>query len=118
MNQKLTVSNQGGSAYLGSGAPYIPMYPMSAQHEPLMNNSFEIAAEPSPNMELPAKFQYGQFNYIDTAREEPKIAYTPTNTPPKTPQMPHFDYKPFKQPNYIDGTWIMPGEQEAYTGLK
>ena len=81
-----------------------------------MNSSFEIAAESSPNVELPAKFQYGQFNYIDTAREEPKIAYTPTNTPPKTPQMPHFDYKPFKQPNYIEGTWIMPGDQEAYTG--
>ena len=119
MNQKFVMSSQqGGSAaaYLGSGAPYIPMYPVSAHHEPLMNSSFEIAAESSPNVELPAKFQYGQFNYIDTAREEPKIAYTPTNTPPKTPQMPHFDYKPFKQPNYIEGTWIMPGDQEAYTG--
>lgn len=95
------------------------MYPVSAQHEPLMNSSFEMAgAEPSPSgVELPAKFKYGQFNYIDTAREEPKIAYTPTNTPPKTPQMPHFDYMPFKQPNYIDGTWIMPGDQEPYTGL-
>lgn len=115
MNQK--IAGSGGQAYLGAGAPYIPMQPISTLHEPLMmNNSFETAApEPSP-LELPAKFQYGNFNYIDTAREEPKIAYTPTNTPPKTPQMPHFDYKPFKQPNYIDGTWIMPGEQEAYTG--
>jgi len=115
MTQKIGVGgSQGG--YLGAGAPYIPMHPISAHHEPLMNSSFEMAAaEPSP-IELPAKFQYGQFNYIDTAREEPKIAYTPTNTPPKTPQMPHFDYMPFKQPNYIEGTWIMPGEQEAYTG--
>ena len=47
---------------------------------------------------------------------EPKIAYTPTNTPPKTPQIPHFDVKPFKQPNYIDGVWNYPGEQEPYTG--
>ena len=65
---------------------------------------------------LPATFEYGDFKYIDTARVEPKVAYTPTNTPPKTPQTPHFDLKPFKQPNYIDGVWIMPGDQEPYTG--
>ena len=47
---------------------------------------------------------------------EPKIAYTPTNTPPKTPQIPRYDLKPFKQPNYVDGTWEFPLEQEAYTG--
>ena len=47
---------------------------------------------------------------------EPKIAYTPTNTPPKTPQIPRYDNKPFKQPNYVDGTWEFPLEQEAYTG--
>merc|ERR1712107_210519 len=41
---------------------------------------------------------------------------TPTNTPPKTPQIPRYDNKPFKQPNYVEGTWEFPIDQEAYTG--
>ena len=63
-----------------------------------------------------SRFTSGNFQYIDTARVPPKIAYTPTNTPPKTPQIPHFEVKPFKQPNYIEGVWNYPDNQEPYTG--
>ena len=105
--------------------PYIPMETVTGRGvggggEPLLpppaaaNNSFDLDTSNAAN--LPAEFEYGKFKYVDTARVEPKIAYTPTNTPPKTPQMPHFDKAPFKQPNYIDGTWIFPEEQEAYRG--
>ena len=100
--------------YPQPGNTYIPMETMPVQAPLLGNNSFET--EHSPKPALPAEFEYGKFKYVDTARVEPKIAYTPTNTPPKTPQMPHFDKAPFKQPNYIDGTWIMPEDTEAYRG--
>lgn len=106
-----------GTPYIPQGAPYIPMEAM-----PLHDTSFQgrrddsFETEHSPQAVLPAQFNYGKFNYIDTARVEPKIAYTPTSTPPKTPQMPHFDKLPFKQPNYIDGTWILPDDLEAYKG--
>ena len=95
--------------------PYIPMDTM-ATRDPLLaaNNSFDL--DTSNQAALPPEFEYGKFKYVDTARVEPKIAYTPTNTPPKTPQMPHFDKAPFKQPNYIDGTWILPEDIEAYRG--
>ena len=96
------------------GTPYIPMEMMTVRDPLLGNSSFDT--EQSPAAPLPAEFEYGKFKYVDTARVEPKIAYTPTNTPPKTPQMPHFDKAPFKQPNYIDGTWILPEDQEAYRG--
>ena len=96
------------------GTPYIPMEMMTVRDPLLGNSSFDT--DTSPAATLPAEFEYGKFKYVDTARVEPKIAYTPTNTPPKTPQMPHFDKAPFKQPNYIDGTWILPAEQEAYRG--
>ena len=61
-----------------------------------------------PFFRFPAHFEYGKFHYIDSGRVEPRIAYTPTNTPPKTPQIPRYDNKPFKQPNYVDGTWEFP----------
>ena len=67
-------------------------------------------------LRFPAHFEYGKFHYIDSGRVEPRIAYTPTNTPPKTPQIPRYDNKPFKQPNYVDGTWEFPLDQEAFTG--
>lgn len=96
------------------GSMYIPMETLSPRDPMLHNNSYE--GEHSPQPCLPAEFEYGRFKYVDTARVEPKIAYTPTNTPPKTPQMPHFDKLPFKQPNYIDGTWILPEDMESYRG--
>lgn len=111
MGQKL----QGYPVY-NPRTPYIPMDTVTTR-DPLLaaNNSFDL--DTSNQAALPAEFEYGKFKYVDTARVEPKIAYTPTNTPPKTPQMPHFDKAPFKQPNYIDGTWILPEDVEAYRGL-
>eukprot|EP00092_Neocalanus_flemingeri_P067819 GFUD01082820.1.p1 GENE.GFUD01082820.1~~GFUD01082820.1.p1 ORF type:complete len:503 (+),score=74.45 GFUD01082820.1:149-1510(+) len=124
MTQKL------GNPYIGGGqqyiqgnarTPYIPMQPLSPQQEPLLDHSISFDMDSptggDPTHQFPAVFEYGKFKYIDSARVEPKIAYTPTNTPPKTPQIPHYDIKPFKQPNYVDGTWSYPGEQEAYTGI-
>ena len=117
-----------GGAYIQPKGSYIPMQMISPQGQPLLDNSFEEQPDPT----LPARlaiskhscqylftyfrFTSGNFQYIDTARVEPKIAYTPTNTPPKTPQIPHFDVKPFKQPNYVDGVWQYPDQQDAYTG--
>ena len=45
--------------------------------------------------QLPAVFEYNDFKYIDTARVEPRIAYSPEKTPPKTPETPHFGRNPF-----------------------
>jgi len=85
--------------------------------QPNFDNSFDLeSSDRDPTHQFPAQFEYGNFKYIDSARVEPKIAYTPTNTPPKTPQIPRYDLKPFKQPNYVDGTWEFPLEQEPYTG--
>ena len=112
-----------GQTYLPTtaGQAYIPMQTLSPTQQPLMqpnfDNSFELeGSDRDPTHQFPAQFEYGNFKYIDSARVEPKIAYTPTNTPPKTPQIPRYDLKPFKQPNYVDGTWEFPLEQEAYTG--
>jgi len=127
MNQQMT--QKMGNPYIGGGqqyiqtparTPYIQMQQLSPQQEPLLDHSISFEESPNggdPTHQFPAVFEYGQFKYIDSARVEPKIAYTPTNTPPKTPQIPHFDVKPFKQPNYVDGTWTYPVEQEAYTGI-
>merc|ERR1719305_499106 len=101
-----------GNAYIQQQGAFIPMQQLSPQSQPLLDNSFDQNPDPT----LPARFTSGAFQYIDTARVEPKIAYTPTNTPPKTPQVPHFEVKPFKQPNYIDGVWNYPEEQEPYKG--
>ena len=117
-----------GNPYIGGGqqyiqgntrTPYIPMQPLSPQQEPLLEHSFDMDSPTGgdPTHQFPAVFEYGKFKYIDSARVEPKIAYTPTNTPPKTPQIPHYDIKPFKQPNYVDGTWSYPVEGEPYTGI-
>ena len=113
-----------GQTYLptNTGQPYIPMQTLSPAQQPLMPPAFdssfdmESPADRDPTHQFPAHFTYGNFNYIDSGRVEPKIAYTPTNTPPKTPQIPRYDIKPFKQPNYVDGTWEYPLDQEPYTG--
>ena len=74
----------------------------------LLFSSFERA---SPA--LPAVFEYNGLKYIDTARVEPKVAYSPQKTPPKTPETPHFSHTPFINPgNNTDGTqvWPQPGQ--------
>ena len=106
------------------GQPYIPLQtlsPVPGQQQQGMDGTFDHSFDMEsptgdPTHKFPAQFEYGNFKYIDSGRVEPKIAYTPTNTPPKTPQIPRYDNKPFKQPNYVDGTWEFPLEQEAYTG--
>ena len=50
-----------------------------------LDNSFERL---SP--QLPPVFEYDGLKYIDTARVEPKIGYSPEKTPPKTPETPHY----------------------------
>ena len=120
------VPMQQGQTYIPSqpmaGQPYIPLQTMShTNQQPMMDQTFDHSFDMDsptgdPTHRFPAQFEYGQFKYIDSGRVEPKIAYTPTNTPPKTPQIPRYDNKPFKQPNYVEGTWEFPINQEAYTG--
>jgi len=64
--------------------------------------------------QLPPEFTYGNLRYIDTARAQPKIAYSPEKTPPKSPITPHFSHAPFipaqnivVNPNPI---WPQPGQ--------
>jgi len=57
--------------------------------------------------QLPAVFEYNSFKYIDTARVEPRIAYSPEKTPPKTPETPHFGHNPFPKP-YEDSGIVNP----------
>jgi hypothetical protein len=115
--------NQGayGGGFYGAqpNTPFIPMDNLNAPNNMMMmnnmNNSYDTEHSPQA-ANLPAEFTYGKFHYVDSARVEPNIAYTPTSTPPKTPLLQRFDRTPFKQPNYVDGNWIMPEEQEAYRG--
>jgi hypothetical protein len=57
--------------------------------------------------QLPPVFEYNSFKYIDTARVEPRIAYSPEKTPPKTPETPHFGRNPFPKP-YEDSGLVNP----------
>jgi len=41
--------------------------------------------------QLPPVFEYDGLKYIDTARVEPKIGYSPEKTPPKTPDTPRYN---------------------------
>ncbi|XP_040569771.1 uncharacterized protein [Lepeophtheirus salmonis] len=68
-------------------------------HFPL-DNSFENHSimTTSPNSNLPPVFEFEGLKYIDTARVEPRIAYSPEKTPPKTPDTPRYDQKPFADP--------------------
>ena len=52
---------------------------------------------------LSLEFEYDGLRYIDTARVEPKIGYSPEKTPPKTPETPHFTQKPFTVPGVSVG---------------
>ena len=60
--------------------------------EPYLNNSFERTTP-----QLPPEFEYNGLRYIDTARAEPKIAYSPEKTPPAM-RTPHFAHTPFVPP--------------------
>ncbi len=57
--------------------------------------------------QLPAVFEYNSFKYIDTARVEPRIAYSPEKTPPKTPETPHFGKNPFPKPVLDEANFMM-----------
>ena len=87
------------------GGPHI-LFP--DQH--FIDTSFEsamgstVGGATSP--QLPPVFEYNGLKYIDTARVEPKIAYSPEKTPPKTPETPHFGIKPFRNP--LDAVPINP----------
>ena len=75
---------------------------MPGQPIPLMQQlPFGMMSQPGDlsfdrlSPQLPAVFEYNDFKYIDTARVEPRIAYSPEKTPPKTPETPHFGRNPF-----------------------
>ena len=63
---------------------------------------------------MPAEFEYNGLRYIDMARVEPKIGYSPQKTPPKTPETPHFSHTPFINPGNTvsnpDPVWPQPGQ--------
>ena len=63
---------------------------------------------------LPAEFEYNGLRYIDMARVEPKIGYSPQKTPPKTPETPPFSHTPIINPNTTtanpDPVWPQPGQ--------
>ena len=84
--------------FSGSQQPHI-LFP--DQH--FIDTSFEGSLQGSTvggatSPQLPAVFEYNGLKYIDTARVEPRIAYSPEKTPPKTPETPHFGIKPFRDP--------------------
>ena len=74
---------------------------MPGQQMQMMQAPFGMIAQPGDlsferlSPQLPAVFEYNDFKYIDTARVEPRIAYSPEKTPPKTPETPHFGRNPF-----------------------
>jgi hypothetical protein len=87
---------------------------MPGQQLPLMQQSpFVMMGQPGDlsferlSPQLPPVFEYNSFKYIDTARVEPRIAYSPEKTPPKTPETPHFGRNPFPKP-YEDGGLVNP----------
>jgi hypothetical protein len=74
---------------------------------------------------LPAVFEFDGRKYIDTARVEPRIAYSPEKTPPKTPETPHFSHTPFIPPPPGTGpvvvnpnpVWPQPGQSFEMTDM-
>jgi len=74
---------------------------MMMQPQPGVDLSFDGL---SP--QLPAVFEYNRFKYIDTARVEPRIAYSPEKTPPKTPETPHFGQNPFPKPMHDETNFM------------
>ena len=73
-----------------------------------IDTSFESAltGRDTVSPQLPPVFEFDGLKYIDTARVEPKMGYSPQKTPTKTPDTPHFDKKPFASP--LDGMMINP----------
>jgi len=71
-----------------------------------IDTSFESALTGTVSPQLPPVFEYDGLKYIDTARVEPKMGYSPEKTPAKTPDTPHFDRKPFAEP--LDGMMLNP----------
>ena len=99
---------------------YYP-YPQSGTLQPLLqppthhqmliadqhfiDTSFESAltGRDTVSPQLPPVFEYDGLKYIDTARVEPKMGYSPEKTP-ISPETPHFQKKPFAEP--LDGIVI------------
>lgn len=75
------------------------------------DNSFERATP-----QLPPEFEFDGLRYIDTARVEPRKAYSPEKTPDKTPTTPQFSHTPFIPPGVgtvlvnPDPVWPQPGQ--------
>ncbi len=61
------------------------LFQMLQPDQQFLDTSFERL---SP--QLPPVFEYDGLKYIDTARVEPRIGYSPEKTPPKTPETPHY----------------------------
>ena len=79
-----------------------------------IDTSFESAlTQGTVSPQLPPVFEYDGLKYIDTARVEPKMGYSPEKTPTKTPETPHFDKKPFASP--LDGMIINPEQPGVAT---
>ncbi len=98
----------GGGVMMGvpQGQTYLFPEHQLLQAEPLLNNSFERATP-----QLPPEFEYNGLRYIDTARVEPKVAYSPEKTPP-APLTPHFSHTPVIPPGMINPNpvWPQPGQ--------
>lgn len=92
---------QGYQQYHPQGVVYNPGQPGQPQYlfpdHALMVPSFDNSFERTSPL-LPAVFEYDGLKYIDTARVEPRKAYSPEKTPPKTPDTPHFSHTPFVPP--------------------
>lgn len=73
-------------------------YPNQPPHQLIpdqqfLDNSFERL---SP--QLPPVFEYNGLKYMDTARIEPRIGYSPQKTPEKTPELKRYMNAPFTTP--------------------
>ena len=84
----------------------LPQHQMLLPDQQFIDTSFESALTGHVSPQLPAVFEFDGLKYIDTARVQPKMGYSPEKTPTKTPDTPHFDKKPFAEP--IDPWLINP----------
>ena len=103
------------------GAPYSSLETLLT-HSSSFYSSFD---QRITTPQLPAEFTYNNLRYIDTARAQPKIAYSPEKTPPKSPITPHFSHTPFipppqgTQPIIVnpDPVWPQPGQNFEMTEI-
>ncbi|QQP38461.1 Histamine receptor H3, partial [Caligus rogercresseyi] len=102
----ITTNSHGSSGYQDGNLSFEEQQTMRAIADqntfPHLDNSFDNSmmkhtASP-PNSKLPPVFEFEGLKYIDTARVEPRIAYSPEKTPPQTPDTPRYEQKPFADP--------------------